>query len=83
MDDLILGIDGWGAARKVFRCFQPLVKLDTHPHFVQHIKLCAQEIGLGAEWVCAPRMLIDGEERKRVRKIIRDGIKTRSKMRKR
>ena len=83
MDDLILGIDRWVAARKVFRCFQPLVKLDTHPHFVQHIKLCTQEAGLGAEWVCAPRMLIDGEERKRVLNIIRDEIKTRTRMGKR
>ena len=71
----------WDEARKVFRWFQPLMKLDTHPHFVQYIKLCAQETGLGAEWVRAPRLPIAGDERKRVLKIIRDGIKTRPRIR--
>ena len=56
------------------------MKLDTHPHFVQYIKLCAQETGLGVEWVRAPRQLIAGEERERVLKIIRDGIKNRPKL---
>ena len=73
----------WDEARKFFRWFQPLMKLDTHPHFVQYIKLCAQETGLGSEWVRAPRLPIAGEERKRVLKIIRDGIRTRPRMRKR
>jgi 4-hydroxy-tetrahydrodipicolinate synthase len=70
----------WDEARKFYRWFQPLMKLDTHPHFVQYIKLCAQETGLGAEWVRAPRLTIAGDERKRVLKIIRDGIKTRPKL---
>ena len=67
----------WDEARKFYHWFQPLMKLDTHPHFVQYIKLCAQETGLGTEWVREPRQLIDGEERERVLKIIRDGIKSR------
>jgi len=70
----------WDEARKFYRWFQPLMKLDTHPHFVQYIKLCAQETGLGSEWVRAPRLTITGEERKRVLKIIRNGIKTRPKL---
>ena len=70
----------WDEARKFYRWFQPLMKLDTHPHFVQYIKLCAQETGLGAEWVRAPRLTITGDERKRVLKIIRDGIKSRPKL---
>jgi len=64
----------WDEAREFCRWFQPLMKLDTHPHFVQYIKLCAQETGLGVEWVRAPRQLIEGEERERVLKIIRDAI---------
>ena len=67
----------WDEARKFYHWFQPLMKLDTHPHFVQYIKLCAQETGLGTEWVREPRQLIEGEERERVLKIIRDGIKSR------
>ena len=64
----------WDAARKFYRWFQPLMKLDTHPHFVQYIKLCAQETGLGTEWVREPRLPIAGDERKRVLKIIRDAL---------
>jgi dihydrodipicolinate synthase/N-acetylneuraminate lyase len=51
--------------------------LDTHAKFVQYIKLAAQECGLGAEWVRAPRLPLVGEERKRVVKIIQDGIASR------
>ena len=71
----------WDEARKLYRWFQPLLKLDTHVHFVQYIKLCEQETGLGAEWVRAPRLTITGDERKRVLKIIRDGIRSRPKLR--
>ena len=67
----------WDEARALYRWFQPLLKLDTHGHFVQYIKLCEQETGLGAEWVRAPRLPIAGDERRRVLKIIRDGIRTR------
>ena len=67
----------WDEARTLYRWFQPLMKLDTHPHFVQYIKLCTQETGLGTEWVREPRQLIEGEERERVLKIIQDRIKSR------
>ena len=67
----------WDEARRFYRWFQPLLKLDTHGHFVQYIKLCEQETGLGAEWVRAPRLPIVGDERERVLKIIREGIRTR------
>lgn len=70
----------WDEARALYRWFQPLLKLDTHPHFVQYIKLCEQETGLGVEWVRAPRLPIVGDERKQVLKIIRDGIRSRPKL---
>jgi len=70
----------WDEARALYRWFQPLLKLDTHVHFVQYIKLCEQETGLGAEWVRAPRLPISGEERKRVLKIIRDAVRSRPKI---
>jgi len=73
----------WVEARKLYRWFQPLLKLDTHVHFVQYIKLCEQETGLGVEWVRAPRLPITGEERRRVLKIIRDGIRSRPRVPKR
>ncbi|MGV3531302.1 MAG: dihydrodipicolinate synthase family protein [Chthoniobacteraceae bacterium] len=67
----------WDKAREIYRWFQPLLKLDTHIHFVQYIKLCIQEAGLGAEWVRSPRMTIEGAEREQVLKIIRKGIEQR------
>lgn len=73
----------WDEARQLYRWFQPLLKLDTHGHFVQYIKLCEQETGLGAEWVRAPRLLIAGTERRRVLQIIREGIRHRPKLPKR
>ena len=67
----------WDEARQLYRWFQPLLKLDTHPHFVQYIKLCEQETGLGTEWVRAPRLNLAGDERKRVLRIIRDALEKR------
>jgi 4-hydroxy-tetrahydrodipicolinate synthase len=70
----------WDEARELYRWFQPLLKLDTHPHFVQYIKLCLQETGLGSESVRAPRLTIAGAERKRVLQVIRDSLRTRPKI---
>jgi dihydrodipicolinate synthase/N-acetylneuraminate lyase len=67
----------WEEARRLYRWFSPLLKLDTHPKFVQYIKLMVQEAGLGAEWVREPRRPITGEERARVLAIIRKGLETR------
>ncbi|MEW6156695.1 MAG: dihydrodipicolinate synthase family protein [Verrucomicrobiota bacterium] len=64
----------WEKARTFYRWFTPLLHLDTHTKFVQYIKLAVQECGLGAEWVRAPRLPLAGEERKRILKIIHDGI---------
>ena len=70
----------WEAAREIYRWFTPLLHLDTHPKFVQYIKLAVQECGLGAEWVRAPRLTLTGEERQQVLKVIHDGIATRPKV---
>ena len=64
----------WDEARALYRWAQPLMKLDTHIHFVQYIKLLCQETGLGKEWVREPRLPISGEERAQVLKIIRDAL---------
>lgn len=67
----------WDEARKLYRWFAPLMKLDTDPKFVQYIKLMVQEAGLGAEWVREPRRPLAGAERERILAIIRRGIETR------
>ena len=64
----------WDEARVLYRWSQPLMKLDTHVHFVQYIKLLCQETGLGKEWVREPRLPIAGAEREQVLKIIRDAL---------
>jgi 4-hydroxy-tetrahydrodipicolinate synthase len=73
----------WEKAREIYRWFTPLLHLDVSPKFVQYIKLAVQETGLGKEYVRAPRLPLTGEERKRVLKIIRDGIQNRPKIPKR
>ena len=73
----------WDEARAIYRWFTPLLHLDVSTKFVQYIKLAVQEAGLGKEWVRAPRLILKGEERKRVLKIIHDGITKRPKMPKR
>jgi len=67
----------WDEARKLFQWSQPLMKLDTHIKFVQYIKLCVQEFGLGKEWVREPRLPLAGSEREEVLAIIRRGLETR------
>ncbi len=64
----------WDEALQIYRWFTPLLHLDTTVKFVQYIKLCVQECGLGKEWTRAPRLPLTGAERKRVLKVIHDGI---------
>jgi len=66
----------WDKAVEIYRWFTPLFHLDTHVKFVQYIKLCVQECGLGKEWTRAPRLPISGAEREAVLKIIHHGIAT-------
>ena len=73
----------WEEARAIYRWFTPLLHLDVSTKFVQYIKLAVQETGLGKEWVRAPRLILKGEERKRVLTIIHDGIANRPKLPKR
>jgi 4-hydroxy-tetrahydrodipicolinate synthase len=64
-------------ARAIYRWFLPLLELDIHPKLVQYIKLAEAQVGLGSEFVRAPRLTLVGEEREHVLKVINDGIATR------
>jgi 4-hydroxy-tetrahydrodipicolinate synthase len=55
----------------------PLLELDIHPKLVQYIKLCGAEVGLGSEYVRAPRLTLAGEERKRILNIIHTSLDNR------
>ncbi|MEQ8303654.1 MAG: dihydrodipicolinate synthase family protein [Cyclobacteriaceae bacterium] len=68
-------------ALKIYRWFLPLLELDIHPKLVQYIKLAEAEEGIGSEYVRAPRLTLVGEERERILKIIREGIKSRPNLR--
>lgn len=67
----------WETAREVYRWFMPMLHLDTQVKFVQYIKLAVQECGLGAEWVRAPRLPLEGKEREEVLAVIHRGMETR------
>jgi dihydrodipicolinate synthase/N-acetylneuraminate lyase len=64
-------------ARTIYRWFLPLLELDIHPKLVQYIKLAEAQVGLGSEYVRAPRLTLIGEERERILAIIKEGIATR------
>jgi dihydrodipicolinate synthase/N-acetylneuraminate lyase len=64
-------------AIKIHRWFLPLLELDLHPKLVQYIKLAEAQTGIGSEHVRPPRLVLIGEERKSILKIINDGIASR------
>ncbi len=57
--------------------FLPVLELDIHPKLVQYIKLAETATGLGTENVRAPRLAIEGHERKKVLGIIHKAIENR------
>ena len=64
-------------ATSIYRWFMPLLELDIHPKLVQYIKLAESQVGIGSEYVRAPRLTLTGDERRRVLKVIEEGIATR------
>jgi 4-hydroxy-tetrahydrodipicolinate synthase len=64
-------------AREIYRWFMPLLELDIHPKLVQYIKLAEQEAGIGSEWVRAPRLVLEGQERAAILDVIHTGLKNR------
>jgi Dihydrodipicolinate synthase/N-acetylneuraminate lyase len=64
-------------ARALFRWFLPLLELDIHPKLVQYIKLAEAQVGLGSEYMRAPRLRLVGAERERILKVINDALAVR------
>jgi len=64
-------------ATKIYRWFMPLLELDIHPKLVQYIKLCEAQVGLGSEYVRAPRLTLIGEEREQVLNTIQTALANR------
>ena len=67
-------------ATAIYRWFMPLLELDIHPKLVQYIKLAEAKVGLGSEYVRAPRLALTGKEREDILNIITDGIAARPKL---
>ncbi|MBK7290007.1 MAG: dihydrodipicolinate synthase family protein [Chitinophagaceae bacterium] len=61
-------------ALDIYRWYLPLLELDLLPKLVQYIKLAAVQTGLSTEFVRAPRLILEGDERERVLKIINDAV---------
>ncbi len=64
-------------ALAIYRWFMPLLELDINPQLVQNIKLAEVATGLGSEYVRAPRLPLQGEERQRVKQIIETALASR------
>ncbi|MBK8310573.1 MAG: dihydrodipicolinate synthase family protein [Chitinophagaceae bacterium] len=64
-------------ALTIYRWFMPLLELDIHPKLVQYIKLAATATGIGSEYVRAPRLVLKGEEKHRIQKVIDDALSCR------
>ncbi len=64
-------------ALAIYRWFRPLLDLDVSTYLVQNIKL-AEAIAIGSnERVRAPRMPLDGEQRARAERVVRQALETR------
>jgi 4-hydroxy-tetrahydrodipicolinate synthase len=64
-------------ALEIYRWFMPLLHLDTIPTLVQCIKLCEELCGRGSEVVRAPRLVLEGAERKHVFDVTEEALKNR------
>lgn len=64
-------------ALAIYRWFMPLLELDIHPKLVQYIKLAATEMGIGSEYVRAPRLTLVGAEREQVLQVIQTSLANR------
>jgi len=67
----------YAEALSLYRWFMPLLELDIHPKLVQYIKLAESKVGLGSEYVRAPRLTLIGKEREQVLLVINEALATR------
>ena len=64
-------------ATEIYRWFMPLLEFDIRPKLVQYIKLAETQVGVGNEYVRAPRLKLAGKEREDALKIIETALATR------
>ncbi len=61
----------------LYRWFLPLLRFDTGPKFVQLIKLCQQQVGLGSASVRPPRLELSDAEREQALATIQQALEQR------
>ncbi|TXG36670.1 dihydrodipicolinate synthase family protein [Seonamhaeicola maritimus] len=61
-------------ALAIYRWFMPLLELDINTKLVQYIKLASVYTNIGSEHVRAPRLILSGQERTEIIKIIEDAL---------
>ncbi|MCS7081999.1 MAG: dihydrodipicolinate synthase family protein [Bacteroidetes bacterium] len=64
----------------LYRWFLPLLRLDTHPKFVQAIKLVQEIIGMGSARVRPPRLELSETERRTVWELVQRALSTRARL---
>jgi 4-hydroxy-tetrahydrodipicolinate synthase len=64
-------------ALAIYRWFRPLLDLDVSTYLVQNLKLVEALVINTTEYVRAPRMPLEGEQRAKVEKIVREALATR------
>ena len=67
-------------ARVIYRWFMPLLELDIHVKLVQYIKLAEAQVGIGTEYVRAPRLMLVGKEREHTLGVIKEALAVRPKL---
>jgi len=68
---------GADAAMELYAWMLPLLRMDTVPKFVQLIKLMQARVGMGSERVRAPRLVVEGDERRQALDVIDRAIAAR------
>lgn len=61
-------------ALKIYRWFLPVLELDVSAKLVQNIKLAESLTGIGNEIVRAPRLILSGDERRKVLAILETAL---------
>ena len=74
---LLMKAGKYKEALQIYRWFLPVLELDIQAKLVHYIKLAATQTGIGSEHMRGPRLLLEGEERKRILAIINEAIATR------
>lgn len=67
-------------AARIYRWFMPLLEFDICPKLVQYIKLTEAQVGVGTEYVRAPRLKLAGKEREHALQVIATALAVRPKL---